>query len=71
MASSTKIITKSQSRSAAFTPVLHVHVMVKTEHGATKIFAAYSTGFKKIEKIIATAPNGLNYFAIFKNVAHI
>ena len=34
----------------------------------------YSTGFKKIEKINATAPqpqrNVLKYFAIFKNVAH-
>ena len=34
----------------------------------------YSTGFKEIEKINATAPqpqrNGLKYFAIFKNVAH-
>ena len=34
----------------------------------------YSTGFKYIEKINATAPqpqrNVLKYFAIFKNVAH-
>ena len=34
----------------------------------------YSTGFKKIEKINATATqpqrNVLKYFAIFKNVAH-
>ena len=38
----------------------------------------YSTGFKKIEKINATAPQPhrnrnatfLKYFAIFKNVAH-
>ena len=36
--------------------------------------AMYSTGFKKIEKINATAPqpqrNVLKYFAIFKNIAH-
>ena len=32
----------------------------------------YSPGFKKIEKINATAPqrNAIKYFAIFKNVAH-
>ena len=35
---------------------------------------SYSTGFKLIEKINATAPqpqrNALKYFAIFKNFAH-
>ena len=35
---------------------------------------SYSTGFKLIEKINATAPqpqrNVLKYFAIFKNIAH-
>ena len=39
-----------------------------------KRMAWYNTGFTSIEKINATAPhqqrNVLNYFAIFKNIAH-
>ena len=40
----------------------------------TSLFREYSTGFKQIEKINATAPqpqrNVLKYFALYKSVAH-
>ena len=45
-----------------------------TETSCTDHHTAYSTGFKYIEKIIATAPQPhqtvLKHFAIFKDAAH-